>query len=170
MRIGEVAATAGVTAQTIRFYERTGLLPPPQRTPNGYRTYDEQTITRLQFIRNGQVAGLTLLEITAIIDLRGAGTTPCAHVSELLSARLQDVHGRQRELAVLEAELQDLISRGRRLDPKDCTDTEICHLIGPPFQARPPGRPDVGDSANSKIRSMARGAKDDPALAAVPER
>jgi MerR family mercuric resistance operon transcriptional regulator len=137
MRIGEVAGSVGVTAQTIRFYERAGLLPPPQRTPNGYRTYDEQTLNRLRFIRNGQGAGLTLLEITAIIDLRGTGTTPCAHVSELLSAKLLDVHARQRELAVLEAELQGLISRGRRLDPAECTDTEICHLIAPPCEAPP---------------------------------
>ena len=83
----EKSPAAGPTAQTIRFYERTPLLPPPQRTPNGYRTYDEQTLTRLRFIRNGQGAGLTLLEITAIIDLRGTGATPCAHVSELLSAK-----------------------------------------------------------------------------------
>ncbi len=138
MRIGEVAATVGVTAQTIRFYERKGLLPPSQRTANGYRTYDEQTLTRLRFIRHGQDAGLTLLEITAIIDLRGTGASPCAHVSELLSTKLHEVQTRQRELAALEAELHTLVSRGARLDPADCTDTEICHLIAPPLRARPP--------------------------------
>lgn len=132
MRIGEVAVAAGLPTQTIRFYERKGLLPPPRRGPNGYRTYDTSTITRLRFIRSGQSAGLTLLEIAAILELRGEGATPCAHVRELLSTKLHEVKGRQRELAALEAELEGLISRSHRLDPADCTDAQICHIIAPP--------------------------------------
>jgi len=91
MRIGEVAAAAGLPTQTIRFYERKGLLPQPRRGPNGYRVYDSSTLTRLRFIRSGQGAGLTLLEIATILRLRGEGATPCTHVRELLSAKLNDV-------------------------------------------------------------------------------
>jgi MerR family mercuric resistance operon transcriptional regulator len=132
MRIGEVAAAVGLPAQTIRFYERKGLLPPPRRDPNGYRAYDTTTLTRLRFIRSGQGAGLTLLEIATILELRREGATPCAHVRELLSTKLHHVQSRQRELTALEAELEGLISRSHRLDPADCTDARICHIIAPP--------------------------------------
>jgi DNA-binding transcriptional MerR regulator len=131
MRIGEVATTAGLPAQTIRFYERRGLLPQPQRDSNGYRAYDESVLSRLGFIRNGQGAGLTLLEIATVLELRGEGATPCAHVSELLSHKLQDVRRRQSELAALETELEALIVRSDQLDPASCTDAEICQIIAP---------------------------------------
>lgn len=132
MRIGEVAVAAGLPTQTIRFYERKGLLPQPRRAPNGYRVYDAPTLTRLRFIRSGQGAGLTLVEIATILELRGEGVTPCTHVLELLSTKLHDVQARQRELSALETELEGLISRSHRLDPADCTDAQICHIIAPP--------------------------------------
>jgi len=129
MRIGEVAEAACVPAHTIRFYERKGLLPHPRRGPNGYRAYDASTLNRLRFIRGAQAAGLTLVEIASILDLRGEGAVPCAHVQTLLSTKLHDVQARQRELAVLEAELEELISHSHDLDPADCTDQQICHII-----------------------------------------
>ncbi|MEO6020577.1 MAG: heavy metal-responsive transcriptional regulator [Knoellia sp.] len=134
MRIGEVAAAAGLPTQTIRFYERKGLLPPPRRGPNGYRVYDPPTLTRLRFIRSVQGAGLTLVEIATILKLRGEGVTPCTHVRELLSTKLHDVQVRQRELSALETELTGLISRSHRLDPADCTDAQICNIIAPPHR------------------------------------
>ena len=129
MRIGEVAAAADVPTQTIRFYERRGLLPQPMRGPNGYREYDDSILTRLAFIRSGQAAGLTLVEVTSILDVRRDGAVPCNHLNSLLMTKLDDVRARQRELAVLQAELEGLISRSDRLDPADCTDTQICHII-----------------------------------------
>lgn len=131
MRIGEVADKVGVATQTIRFYERRGLLPPSRRGPNGYRDYDASTLTQLEFIRSGQAAGLTLVEIATILELRRAGSTPCAHVHALLAAKRLEVQKRQRELAALEAELENLISRSHRLDPAECTDEAICHIIAP---------------------------------------
>lgn len=131
MRIGEVAAAAGVPAQTIRFYERRGLLPHPQRGANGYRQYDTSVLARLAFIRSGQAAGLTLLEVSSILQLRRDGTVPCAHVDSLLRSKLDVVRARQRELAVLEAELGSLLDRSDQLDPAECTDTKICHIIAP---------------------------------------
>lgn len=131
MRIGEVADAVGVPTQTLRFYERKGLLPQPRRGTNGYREYDASTIARLEFIRSGQAAGLTLVEIATILDLRRDGAVPCAHVQSLLATKLLDVQTRQRELAALETELNNLISRSHRLDPADCTDKAICHIIAP---------------------------------------
>lgn len=119
----------GVDSQTIRFYERQGLLPAPQREPNGYRSYDSVVISRLQFVRAAQAAGLTLAEIAGILRLRDVGETTCAHVSLLLRRKLDDVRARQRELAALAAELEQVIDTSQNLDPTDCVDANICHII-----------------------------------------
>ncbi len=129
MRIGEVADAAGVPPQTIRFYERRGLLPQPRRGSNGYREYDASILPQLAFIRSGQSAGLTLVELASILDLRHDGIVPCTHVHSLLVTKLDGIRARQRELAVLQEELEELISRSDRLDPADCSDTQICHII-----------------------------------------
>ena len=129
MRIGEVAVAADVPTQTIRFYERRGLLPQPERAPNGYRDYDDSVLARLAFIRSGQAAGLTLVELGSVLDQRRDGAVPCAHVQSLLLAKLDDVRARQRELATMAKELEGLIARSERLDPADCIDAETCHII-----------------------------------------
>jgi len=131
MRIGEAAVAAGVPTQTIRFYESRGLLPQPQRGVNGYREYDASVLTLLAFIRGGQAAGLTLVEVASILDLRREGDVPCTHVQSLLATKLRDVKERQRELAALETELAQLLERSQELDPADCTDQQICHIIAP---------------------------------------
>jgi MerR family mercuric resistance operon transcriptional regulator len=118
-----------VTAQTIRFYERRGLLPSAAREQNGYRQYDDATASRLRFIRSAQTAGLTLTEISSITALREAGQVPCEHVSALLARKLQDVRTRQEELALLAAELHRLIDASRELDPADCSPGSVCQII-----------------------------------------
>lgn len=132
MLIGQLADTAGLTAQTVRFYERKGLLPDPERGDNGYRIYDESTLARLRFINVAQAAGLTLTEIRSIIDLRDDGTVPCMHVAALLDSRLRDVQARIRRLAALQTDLEALLERSDRLDPADCAPDNICHLLSSP--------------------------------------
>jgi DNA-binding transcriptional MerR regulator len=132
MLIGELADAAGLPSQTIRLYERRGLLPEPERGANGYRIYNESTLTRLNFVRTAQAAGLTLAEIGSVIDLRDDGNVPCTHVASLTDRKLADVRARISDLTILEAELTDLIERGHRLDPADCTDADICHILTPP--------------------------------------
>lgn len=129
MRIGDLTHATGVSTQTIRFYERRGLLPAAAREENGYRQYDDATASRLRFIRSAQTAGLTLTEISSITALREAGEAPCEHVSSLLATKLEDVHARQRELALLEAELHRLIDASRNLDPANCPPGTICQII-----------------------------------------
>ncbi|HEX2894433.1 MAG TPA: MerR family DNA-binding transcriptional regulator [Marmoricola sp.] len=131
MRIGEAAEAAGIATQTIRFYERRGVLPQPPRGPNGYRDYDASVLAQLAFIRSGQSAGLTLVELASILGQRREGAVPCAHVRSLLMTKMKDIRIRQEELAALERELEGLISRSHRLDPADCTDSKICHIIAP---------------------------------------
>lgn len=140
MRIGELAGACGVPAQTIRFYERKGLLPGPGRAPNGYRVYEESTLARLSFIRSAQAAGLTLAEIGSIIDLREEGTVPCAHVAGLIEQKLDDVRARIDDLAAMKRELEKLIERSRRLDPADCTDADVCQILAAD-RVSPPATP-----------------------------
>ncbi|MFZ5848982.1 MAG: heavy metal-responsive transcriptional regulator [Actinomycetota bacterium] len=121
-----------MTSQTVRFYERKGLLPDAERGANGYRVYDESTLARLRFINLAQGAGLTLSEIRSIIDLRDDGTVPCAHVVALIDSKLADVRARIRHLAALQAELEALLEHSRLLDPADCADDDICHILTSP--------------------------------------
>jgi MerR family mercuric resistance operon transcriptional regulator len=135
MLIGELADAAGVTSQTIRFYERQGLVPDVERGANGYRVYDESMLARLRFINRAQAAGLTLAEIRSIVDLRDDGTAPCAHVVTLIDRKLADVRAKISHLAALQAELDALLDRSHLLDPADCADDDICHILSSPKQA-----------------------------------
>lgn len=129
MLIGELAETAGLTTQAIRFYERRGLLPPPVRGPNGYRSYDDAAANRIRFIRAGQAAGLSLVQIRGIVGLRDHGQAPCAHVARLVDDQLTDVRRRIAELTALQGELEELHERSRWLDPADCTDVDVCQIL-----------------------------------------
>ncbi|MGE0307993.1 MAG: heavy metal-responsive transcriptional regulator [Acidimicrobiia bacterium] len=138
MRIGDLAEQCGLPSRTIRYYERRGLLPPPLRSGNGYRVYTEVDRDRLEFIRTAQAAGLTLNEIGGIVQLRNQGTTPCAHVTELLNRKLHDVQQRIEQLTSLHAELHGLIEHGRGFDPATCTERDICRILQPrPNPAEP---------------------------------
>lgn len=132
MLIGELADAAGLPSQTLRFYERKGLLPEPERGANGYRNYAASTLARLHFVQTAKAAGLTLAEIGSIIDLRDDGNVPCAHVARLIHHKVAEVRGRIKDLAALETELEGLIARSRRLDPADCSDADICHILTAP--------------------------------------
>ncbi|WP_153505721.1 heavy metal-responsive transcriptional regulator [Cumulibacter manganitolerans] len=129
MLIGQLADAAELAAQTIRFYEREGLLPVPARGANGYRHYGDAALNRLTFIRAAQAAGLTLGEIRSIVELREEGDVPCTHVTSLLSAKLADVRVRRRELDTLASELERLLNRSTRLNPGDCSDSDVCHIL-----------------------------------------
>jgi len=145
--IGELAEAVQLPAQTIRFYERKGLLPAPPRAANRYRTYDDTTIRRVRFIRTAQAAGLTLVEIGSITALRDDGHIPCGHVAALLNRKLDTVRARRRELADVETELEQLLSRSTRLDPADCGEAAICHILSPPTKTnlrRMTARPSAG--------------------------
>lgn len=129
MKIGELATTCSVPTQTIRYYERRGLLPPAERAANGYRSYDDSAADRIRFIQRAQAAGLTLAEIAGVIQVRSDGTAPCHHVDGLLNDKLADVDARIDELQQLRGELTALLDRSARLDPSDCRADEICHIL-----------------------------------------
>jgi DNA-binding transcriptional MerR regulator len=126
LRIGELAARAGLSADTLRFYERRGLLEPAARTNSGYRLYDASALDRLGFIRRAQALGLTLDEVRETIQIAARGVRPCAHVRERLARRLEDVDARIVELRSLRAMLSRALARAG--DLVDCR-TGVCVII-----------------------------------------
>jgi DNA-binding transcriptional MerR regulator len=105
MRIGELADRLGVNTKTIRYYEGIGLMPSPDRTPSGYRVYDEDAVERLTFIKTAQRLGITLDEAREILALRDRGERPCGYVRDVLRREVAEIDERMRELEMLRAEL-----------------------------------------------------------------
>ncbi len=129
MKIGELGNRASVPTKTIRYYEEIGLLPKPERAPNGYREYRDDAVARLRFIREAQATGLTLTEIASILDLRGHGEGTCHHVIELLDRHLDDLDRYIENLHRTRDQLVVLTERAKGLDPEDCTDPNRCQTI-----------------------------------------
>ena len=129
MRIGELSDRSGVPSKTIRYYEEIGVLREPPRTPNGYRDYDDDVLSRLRFVRDARSVGLTLGEIREIVALRDRGETPCAHVTDLLQRHAAEIDRTIAELRRVRAEVRRLARRAGTLDPRDCEPSRVCHLI-----------------------------------------
>ena len=98
LKIGEVAKQTGIGSETLRFYERSGLLNRPARTEGGYRLYDKEALLTLEFIKRAQTLGFTLDEIRQIIAEGRTGHHPCAEVREIVRARLRELDERMRQM------------------------------------------------------------------------
>lgn len=109
MTIGQVAKSSGVGVETIRFYEREGLLPRPPRTDSGYRTYPEDTPRRLHFIKRARDLGFTLHEIVELLNLSDRGQGEASLVRDRASAKLADLERRIRDLERMRSTLQHLV-------------------------------------------------------------
>lgn len=129
MKIGEIAGMAGTTTKTLRFYEERGLLPEPARTPSGYRDYPPEVLNRLDFIRRGRNAGLTLAQISEILNRRDTGQAPCHHVEELLAHRLAQLDRQIGDLHVLRGSVAALQQGAAAADPDACNATDICRYL-----------------------------------------
>lgn len=126
MRIGELAEELGINPRTIRFYERIGLLPEPERTGSGYRSYDQADAERLRFIKTAQRLGLRLDEIAEILRFRDRGQQPCGYVSELLRRQVADLDRRIGEMCRIREELVRLEAEAAQPNNGDAS---YCCLI-----------------------------------------
>ena len=108
MKIGELASAAQTQAETIRYYEREGLLPQAARTQANYRVYDAGDVQRLGFIRHCRSLDMTLDEIRILLRFKDAPVSSCGEVNVLLDEHIGHVTGRIRELKALEKELRKL--------------------------------------------------------------
>jgi MerR family mercuric resistance operon transcriptional regulator len=114
LRIGELARRAGVSPDTIRHYERRGVLGEPDRASNGYREYPEETLHRILAVRGALGVGFTLDELAAIAKERARGGTPCRSVRDLAGRKLLGVEARLVELGEVRTELRRLVAEWDR--------------------------------------------------------
>ena len=128
LKIGQMAELAGCTVKAVRFYEARGLLPPPARTPSGYRLYTERDLKRLQFIRRAKLIGLPLVKIKELVVHLSEEECACPtirpHLEELIREQLKDVGAKLDELTALREELEGFLAKmrrtGRRLPEELC--------------------------------------------------
>mgnify|MGYP001092206371 CR=1 FL=1 len=108
LTIGQLAREAGVNVQTVRYYERRGLLAEPPRRESGYREFPESDVARLGFIRRAQALGFTLAEIGELLSLRVDPQTTSADVHARVEAKLKDVGEKMAELKRIRSALKEL--------------------------------------------------------------
>ena len=108
MRIGELARQAGVDVQTVRYYEREGLLDAPARTRSGYRSYGPEQLERLNFVRHCRSLDMPLAEIRRLIELSRQSSVSCDEVNALVRAHLARVQAKRKSLEELERQLSAL--------------------------------------------------------------
>ncbi len=117
LTIDKLANAAGVGGETIRFYERAGLLPKPPRKRSGYRQYPPDAVARVMFIRSAKDLGFTLKEITALLELRVDPDKSCADVRALAKAKIVDVEEKMADLARIRGALEKLAKACRGKGP-----------------------------------------------------
>lgn len=120
MKIGELAARAASNPETIRYYERIGILPAPARTDGNYRDYGPQHAARLSFIRHARALGFDLPDIRTLLTLADQPDRDCAAVDSITSGHLQAVEAKISQLEALRGELKRMLDRCRGGQVADC--------------------------------------------------
>lgn len=121
LTIGGLARSAGVGVETVRFYERKGLLPEPPRSPSGYRQYPPDTVERLRFIRRAQDLGFALSQIADLLELRVDEVAACGTVEAQAREKLALVAGKMKELRRIRRSLNRLVTACQAREPtSDC--------------------------------------------------
>ncbi|MGB7923569.1 MAG: heavy metal-responsive transcriptional regulator [Pyrinomonadaceae bacterium] len=126
LKIGEVSKLSGIGIETLRFYEKSGLLKRPARTGSGYRMYDGDALERLAFIKRAQVLGFSLSEIKQIIAEKDAGQSPCSAVREVVRRRLHELDERMAQMRLYRKELAGALAEW---DEAGDVRGHICGLI-----------------------------------------
>lgn len=130
MQIKELAAKTGLSTKAIRFYEKSGILPPAKRLANGYRTYEDEDVERVRFVAGARHLNFSLDDINEILSLRDQGEAPCRPVLDLLAAKADEIAVRIGKLQQMEQELRQLHTAAldfpiEDIDGKQC----VCHLL-----------------------------------------
>ena len=126
MFIGELSLRVGVPTQTIRYYERLGLMRKPERTDSQYRVYLKEDEERLRFIQKAKLFGLSLDEIKSLIDVRCTGSAPCQHLKKIVKKRLDELDIRIQEMVSFRSELAN---RYEQLDTSNIPSGTRCGFI-----------------------------------------
>jgi DNA-binding transcriptional MerR regulator len=130
MLIKEFARQTGLSAKTIRYYEKIGLLPTPRRMENGYRAYDESDVSRAKLVAGTRTLDFSLDDIKEILAMRDHREAPCRIVLGLLIERADEIGQRIVELQRMEAELRELHRLGLTFPTDDVEGKScVCHLV-----------------------------------------
>ena len=150
MKIGELARSTGTPVETVRYYEREGLLPAPARSESNYRQYGAAHVERLGFVRNCRSLDMTLDEIRVLLRFRDAPAENCAGVNALLDGHIVHVADRIAELQVLEKQLRRLRTQCRKVEA-----TADCGILGE-LSKRAPRTAQAGTAAVAHPRGSHR--------------
>ena len=138
MRAGEVARSAGVGVESLRYYERRGLMPVPERSLGGHRVYTDADVTRLRVIRAAARLGFTLAEIAELLDVGVHRHGPRRHgdadLHTRVGAKLDEVRSRIEDLRVVESSLEAALTAGCR-DLEECAGSPCCPIPFPRLAA-----------------------------------
>lgn len=124
MRIGELAESTGVNVETVRYYEKSGLLPPPAREANGYRSYGKTHLERLAFVRHCRALDMPLADVTRLLNYLDRPAIDCGDINVLIDEQLARVRARLKSMRALEKQLAAL--------RKQCTEhhaTDECGIL-----------------------------------------
>jgi DNA-binding transcriptional MerR regulator len=158
VRVGEAAERAGVNVETLRYYERRGLLPAPDRTPSGHRRYDEETVRFLHAIKEAQAVGFTLAEIADFLRAARRTSSPSEALRVRMAAKIDEIDARIGALRRMRAELARVVGCAcASLDHCTCGASYLARRGKPP--AAPPSLLHVtnGESAGNTLRQTAIG-------------
>ena len=120
MKIGELSRATGTNIETIRYYERIGLLPAPDRTAANYRSYGDAHRSRLSFVRHSRELGFTIEEIRSLLDLSDDPARVCGEADRIATAHLEQVEAKIAQLGLLRDELTRIVGRCRGGVAADC--------------------------------------------------
>ena len=128
LTIGQLAKATGTATETVRYYEKIGLLPKVARTASNYRSYGSTEVARLSFIRRARALGFGLDQVRSLLDLSDDRGRPCEEVDALARKNLDDVEAKISDLAALRHELSNLIAQCGRGTVDDC---RVLEALGP---------------------------------------
>ena len=134
MNIGELARATATKAETIRYYERIGLLPAPPRTPGNYRAYTAQHASRLTFTRRARDLGFSIDQVRALLDLADEKDRSCEAVDAIARTHLAEVKRKLADLTALGRELESLIGQCRHGTVAEC---RVIGALSPDHRATP---------------------------------
>jgi DNA-binding transcriptional MerR regulator len=137
LHIGHVAKRTGLTVDAIRFYEKAGLLPRPARTEGGYRLYREREVADLEFIQKAQQLGFSLNEIRELFSIQRHPDEACAHVRDLIAAKLGVVRAKIADLQKIETDLVGALRQCRTALRKPSKQRDCCPVLKEISMARP---------------------------------
>ncbi|SDB46733.1 MerR family transcriptional regulator [Belnapia rosea] len=131
LSIGDLAKATGTQVETIRYYERIGLMPEPERSPGNYRVYDLAQLRRLSFIRRARDLGFPLDQVRALLGLSGDGARSCAGIDTIARRHLAEVERKIDDLTALRDELAGMIGRCGQGSVSDCRIIETLAPVSP---------------------------------------